>query len=98
MSYERRPTSVENELLRAALKRKDARIAQLEESHRLLEQRLNQVLRMLYGRKSEKIQDGQLELALGMAAPAPVIPEDSTPRRFPRPNSRSAARAPGDSG
>lgn len=75
----------ENELLREELKRKDARIAQLEESHRLLEQRLNQVLRMLYGRKSEKIQDGQLELALGMAAPAPVIPENPTPAPVPPP-------------
>ncbi|MFO1491089.1 MAG: hypothetical protein U1F87_09305 [Kiritimatiellia bacterium] len=82
----------ENELLREELKRKDARIAQLEGSLRLLEQRLNQLLRMHYGRKSE-LQDGQIELALGMAAPAPAIPEDPTPRRFPRPNSRSAASA-----
>lgn len=33
----------ENELLREELKRKDARIAQLEGSLRLLEQRLNQL-------------------------------------------------------
>ncbi|MFO1532037.1 MAG: hypothetical protein U1F77_20475, partial [Kiritimatiellia bacterium] len=65
----------ENELLREELKRKDARIAQLEGSLRLLEQRLNQLLRMHYGRKSEKLQDGQIELALGMAAPAPVLPQ-----------------------
>ncbi|MFO1522364.1 MAG: IS66 family transposase [Kiritimatiellia bacterium] len=75
----------ENELLREELKRKDARIAQLEGSLRLLEQRLNQLLRMHYGRKSEKLQDGQIELALGMAAPAPVIPEDPTPAPVPPP-------------
>jgi transposase len=75
----------ENELLREELKRKDARIAQLEESLRLLEQRFNQLLRMHYGRKSEKIPDGQIELALGMAAPAPVIPEVPTSAPVPPP-------------
>lgn len=64
----------ENELLREALKRQTACVEQVKLELRLTQERLEALLRAHYGRKSEKLQPGQSELALGMTDAAGVIP------------------------
>lgn len=67
----------ENELLREALKRQTACVERLELELRLMQERLEALLRAHYGRKSEKLQPGQSELELGMTPEAPVIPANT---------------------
>jgi len=65
----------ENERLRQMLKSRDAQVARLELELRQTQERLEKLIRLHYGRKSEKLNEGQIELDLGMAVAAPVIPE-----------------------
>lgn len=67
-------------------------VERLREENRLLRQKLDLVIRQLFGRKSEKLDPGQLELLLGgledaggkaraSAAPHPELVEAETPER-----------------
>jgi len=67
-----------------------AQVATLSAENKLLQQKLQLLLRRLFGRKSEKIDPRQLELLLGYVATATPDDEDDPPPSPPRP------RAPRD--
>ena len=72
----------EAELLRQ-IQERDARLKQLEQERTLLQQRIDHLLRQIYGGRSEKVSPDQMQLLLqGLQTPGPGEGKESSPE-FP---------------
>jgi transposase len=83
----------ETELLRQ-IEERDARLKQLEQERGLLQQRIDQLLRQIYGARSEKVNPDQMQLLLqGLHTPGPGEGKGSSPEaaEAPAPRPRAAA-------
>jgi transposase len=81
----------------AELKKQNAKLLEQQErlllENRLLQQKVQLLLKRLFGRKSEKLDSNQLELILGNLAAA-LGPDEDPPPRPPRPRRRRGKRKP----
>jgi transposase len=85
----------EAELLRQ-IQERDARLKQLEQERSLLQQRIDQLLRQIYGTRSEKVSPDQMQLLLqGLHTPGPGEGKGSSPEAAKVPAPRPKDPAPG---
>jgi len=84
----------EAELLRQ-IQERDARLKVLEQERSLLQQRIDQLLRQIYGTRSEKVNPDQLQLLLqGLHTPGPGEGKGSSPETAEAPAPRPRDPAP----
>jgi transposase len=80
--------------LKALVESQQGQIQQLIQENKLLYQKIQLLMGRMFGRKSEKLNDAQLELLLGELGIKPKDKDDDPPPSDPKPGKRRGKRKP----